>query len=340
MENISRKRRIAKEIATLHSTRPELSTTSEENLLGTSIRLVFNEDLTNKELPIVFEVLLGTNYPFGAPTVTCCTVFTYPSPSDGRDLLGHILQDWSPQHSVLSISEKLLPLIYEIERVCIEHLDVTSLGTFDLGQPLRLSTWTGKSGMDLFCGLELNKRTSEIIGKIAFVVTHSAILQLELGKYDSIGHLLRWASLKTLTSLKRVKHEEVITFRWDLQGTTHIQRINIPRTNECIALITENMQKNGIIVDKHFPQSSLIKEEEVNAQSLNAIDIKAAENTITALEARPESLTLAEIRVLMENYQKAIEFYSVNNPSEHSNLLQRLHHLLADEQVSALLTKQ
>lgn len=227
-----------------------------------------------------------------------------------------------------------------MERVCIEQLDVMGLGTFHLGRPLELSTWIDKPGMGLFYVLELNHKTSEILGKLAFVVTHSAILQLGLSKDGATGHLLRWASLKSLRSLKRIKHEEVITFVWDLNGTTNTQRVNIPRINECIALITENMQKNGIIVDKHLPRSSLIKEEEVNAQSLNAINIGNVEDAITALETSPEPLTLAEIQTLMENYQKAVEFYSVNNPSEHSNLLQRLHRLLADERVSTLLAKQ
>ena len=92
-----------------------------------------------KTYDVEFSLLISNNYPADPPRVLCNTIFTFPSTSDGRDLLPLIIRRrWVPQFTLLDVIKKLSTLVFEIESVFVHKVNLFSVGDLKLGSEFQL----------------------------------------------------------------------------------------------------------------------------------------------------------------------------------------------------------
>lgn len=106
-----------------------------------------------------------------------------------------------------------------------------------------------------------------------------------------------------------------------------------------INLISQNLKRLGGSVKRHVVQEvPKIKEEEVNASSLKKIKIKDILRAIVNLE-KETAVTMGHknVNMLIEMYQKAIEYYSALSDDRFEEYIMRLQKLFANERVLEIM---
>ena len=310
----------------MYTEHPLLTISFGECSFGVQFEVTVPPEVSTKEFEVTFLLLVSDDYPSTPPRILCDTAFTYPSLSDGRDLISLIFPiQRAVQHSLATIVNNLPRLIFEIESISIHRVNIFTVGGFTLGSLFDLEYWEGKENMRAFTCLEIDHKSSEIIGRMALVVTHVCVLQIA-SEEKGTGKLVKWASLNNLHSIKRSKSSpDAVTLQWTISEKPFVQCFNIPLSDEFIDLLMLNTTKMGIVVDRQLPKSGLIQEDEVSAKRIRDFDVSGMAKQITELENKvlgPEDLTS-----LMQHYQTAIEYYSAVNSNEYKEYLQKLHSL-------------
>ncbi|OMJ88015.1 hypothetical protein SteCoe_10175 [Stentor coeruleus] len=308
---------------------------------GVIIRIIYSKyTLHNKE--IQFDLYLEGKYPFQAPRLLCESVFSFPSVSDGRDLLGEILkQKWTPSITSADIinmipdffKNTLLPLQKELQN--------KDFGKFHLGSPYHLDIWEKKEAMGTYYSLEIDPRTGKTGKERVIVVTHTIFLQFDLNsQVPGIGYLDSWATLQSLNMIKRSRQEpDRITFEWKKIENipAYVQNYKIAQASELIDLVSRNMQKIGAIVKKNG-SSSVYNEDDVNGKAIKKMKINEILQAIEVYEDNlEEKMNIEIINSLMQLYQQAIEYFAAVSNPQYDIFLQRMHMLLSNENVLAVL---
>jgi len=294
-----------------------------------------------REEGVVFDLHLNKGFPASPPVVNCLTHFTSPSIADGRDLTRDVMNGgWGEGSSIYDVVSGLP----EFVRHCL--LDVSpmalsiEIGTFHLGQTMYLNQWASKDTLGYFSCTEVTKKGES---QRAVVVTETVILQLEPSStYVGTGTLLSWATLQSLASIKRSKlHPQRVSFAWKAikDSPEYSQTFIIEDAAACIALLTANMSRLGVLVKR---QNAIIeatlKEEEVTKRALRHIHINDVLQAIAVYEANiDEKLTLEMVNSLMGLYQKAVEYFSGVGDPRYDEFLERLHNMLSNSEIQKVL---
>ena len=281
-------------------------------------------------------------YPFQAPKLLCETVSSFPSVSDGRDLLPEILkQKWTPSITSADIIG-MIPAFYTNTLLPIQaELQNKDFGRFHLGSPYYMETWDRKEGIASYYCTECDVNNQKAPKERAIVLTHTAILMLDLNqKHPGIGYLVSWATLPSLSTIKRSRSvPERITFEWKQieENQAYSQQFRIPQANEFIDLLSRNMKRIGAVI-KRQGISSLFSEDEVTGKVIKSMDINEILAAIEVYEDNFErNINVQIVNSLMELYQQAIEYFAAVSNSQYGIFLQRMHMLLANETVMNLL---
>ncbi|OMJ69621.1 hypothetical protein SteCoe_32600 [Stentor coeruleus] len=308
---------------------------------GVIIKVIYSKyTIHNKE--IQFDLYLEGKYPFQAPRLLCESVFSFPSVSDGRDLLGEILkQKWTPSITSADIINMIPDFFKNILLPLQKDLQYKDFGKFHLGNPYHLEIWGKKESMGTYYSLEINPKTGKTGKERIVVVTHTVFLQFDLNnQFPGIGHLDSWATLQSLNTIKRSRQEpDKITFEWKQIGDSpaYSQHYKIAQASELIDLVSRNMQKIGAIVKKNG-LSSVYNEDDVNGKAIKKMKINEILQAIEVYEDNlEEKINIEIINSLMQLYQQAIEYFAAVSNPQYDIFLQRMHMLLANESVLEVL---
>ena len=97
------------------------------------------------------------------------------------------------------------------------------------------------------------------------------------------------------------------------------------------------MQKIGAII-KRQGKNTIFNEDEVTGKSIKMMNINEILQAIEVYEDNFENkISLGMVNSLLELYQQAIEYFAAVSDSKHGIFLQRMHILLENENVLALL---
>ena len=305
------------------------------------VRIIFLPNhLGPKE--VHFDLYLEGKYPFQSPKLYCESVDSFPSVSDGRDLIEELLQSrWSPSITCSDIINK----IPEFYSSCIlpnqEILFSINFGKYHLGSPYLLDLWYKKEGMNSYYCTENDLNNWKFVKERMIVVTHTTILIFELNtQIIDVGYLLSWATIQSLGSIKRAMSEpDRLTFEWKKIGDSEAlsQQFKVPQASEMIELISRNM-KRIIALSKERESRQVFSEEDVTGKLIKNTKIADVLETIKDLENELEvRLRLHGINQLMELYQHVIEYYTATDSLEFQVYLKKLHYLLSDEKIAAVL---
>ena len=157
---------------------------------------------------IKLEVHLEGKFPFQPPRILLSTTTSFPSLSDGRNLLANIIKKpWAEDITVLEIAN-LFPSFFT------ENHHNPGIGNFSFGQCISLNFWENREGMKTFLCQEIDPQNQKFSRERVLVLSHSMILQLEMNpQYPGLGHLICYASLSTIITVKVSKSDnEKVTF--------------------------------------------------------------------------------------------------------------------------------
>ncbi|CAG9335565.1 unnamed protein product [Blepharisma stoltei] len=287
---------------------------------------------------IVFEIHLEGKYPYQPPKILCETIFSYPSISDGRDLLAEILEtSWSPKVKISDLIKKIPKFVEKLSKTNIlRHLNI---GKFHLGHPMHLTSWALKENMAYFICHEIDLKLPIIKHERIIVITHTRILILSVSKdFLGVGHLISWASLDSIYTIIRSRSQEnkvVIQWKKVARERQISQQFLIDQASEFVTLVCSNIRKLGDLYNKNLENE--LESDEIN---LNEGNSKILEE-ISKYESMFESINKIEtVDSLMVLYQKAIEYYSLKDEAMYQKLIQRMHLFLSKKNIMKMFEKR
>ena len=204
-----------------------------------------------------------------------------------------------------------------------------------------LDLWYKKDGMNSYYCTENDLNNLKFVKERMIVVTHTVILIFELNtQVIDVGYLLSWATIQSLGSIKRAMNEpDRLTFEWKKIGDNQpfSQQFKVPQASEMIELISRNIKKIAAL-SKERENRKVFSEEDVTGKVIKNIKIVEVLSDIKGLENDLEvNLSLNGVNKLMELYQHAIEYFTATDNLEFQVYLKKLHSLLCDEKVAAVL---
>lgn len=284
--------------------------------------------------PVDFEILLPHRYPTHAPILTCKTHFVRPSVADGRDLLDEVIE-WS---DALTLAEWLPKLPGLVTKALTR--DPVYLGKFNLKAPFMLDAWTHPD-MQVFEGAELDSHDVRYSRHRRLVLTHSYLLILDhFSEHPQVAHLVGYATLPSLLNVRSLKSEPdkiVLNWRQTELESGFSQTFKLKKAEQFMELLQKNMKALGVTARKQQTEMTL-REDEVSLRRLESFDILSVLHAIEIREADiDDDYSVPLINELMNLYQRAIEYYSGVGDPQFDVYLKRMHNLLNNTHVLALL---
>ena len=183
---------------------------------------------------IGFRIDLPANYPLNAPWISCCTISSFPSISDGRDLLSEILLcDWSP---IVSLYE----IITKIPAFLAKYSLNSQIGKFHLCIPIDTNIWQNNFDIGSFSCLEIDLITNNTHERL-IIITHSVLLILQIYPfYINIGHIVFYKGLEFIETIRiHTSDSEIVAIEWkDRIGQFQIFRVY--NAENMVRLIKQN----------------------------------------------------------------------------------------------------
>ena len=323
------------------STLPSIKIFPRKAPFGLIIRIIFipNQQISSE---LHFDLYLEGKYPFQSPKLMCESVCSFPSVSDGRDLIEELLSTrWSPSITCADIVSMIPKFYLETIRKHESELFNKNFGKFHLGAPYLLDLWHDKSHMGSFYCTEHDLNSLKFIKERTIVVTHTMILIFELNtQIIDVGYLISWATLQSINTIKRTINEpESLTFEWKKIGESqaYAQYFKVPQASQLIELISGNM-KRIMRLNQELADKFVFKEEEVTGKAIKNMKIGEILEEIGLIERHlDKNLTIKIVNHLMELYQHVIEYFTAFGDMQFQVYLKKMHELLSNDKVTAVL---
>jgi len=302
-------------------------------------------ELKHTTLPIIFEILMDQNFPFNAPKLYPKTNFYKTTIADGRDFILDVIQrNWNPAILVKDIINLLPKFIKKLEELPNPEKSQL-LGEFHLGSVFALEDYFLLPNSSVFPGEEIiQERNDAVIQKI-FVVVESFFLTFEpADKTKNTIKLTGWAHVQSIANVKKSKENAkkiVITWINKSSKSGVIQNTYlVDEAQGLLEILVRSSQKYGVRVSK-AQQKRDLSLAEVTIKSYEEINIEELLDNITYLESQLDTqITIGSVNLLMNLYQKAVEYFSAFNDPAFEDFMMRLHGLLQRHDVQAVLSSQ
>ena len=338
-------KRLEKELAMLKDTEEGIQAESMQTHFGYCIEATISHARIQSEdvnADIVYQIFVEGKFPFQAPKILVKTSFTNPSISDGRDLLPTILKtQWNPSITMIDLINNL-PKFTDDCIALVGANEIFDLGIFHLGHPMAYAVWDDKPNMAKFACIEIDSVNPKTSYERIVIVTQLVIIQLDRCESPDHGVLISWATLQSLSNIKRSRLEaDRLTFEWKDMGEnpSYVQYFKMAEANQCIELISHNLKTLEQIVNSRQSSAIRINEEEVSAGSVRKTNIEEVMVAVDRLEREVRNkVTIDGVGQLMQAYQQGIEYYGAIGDERFDQLLKRMHATLQNEEISAALS--
>ncbi|OMJ84603.1 hypothetical protein SteCoe_14277 [Stentor coeruleus] len=287
----------------------------DSSFIGCSVMIIYTETK--------FVLFLPNSYPERPPYLSSESVTFFPSLADGRDLLPWVLDTpWSPSVSLFEIVTSIPKFISKIK----QNVDI---GAFYLGYPMSFSTWQGKEDMNCFSANELDLKNPKNLIERTICISHSYLVILQINPHIcGVGNIVLFSRLSMIKAIKTHKSDpEIITINFrDSPNEHYIFRV--PKADDLILLIKTN---TNILKNFDFEIQNKPTEERLTQIPIYEIlrTVKSAESFLAKSYNNPT------FKIIMEHYQKAIEFYSAANDPRYNVFLRKLQTLLSDSRTNS-----
>ena len=264
-----------------------------------------------------FQVTLSKSYPSTPPTLSCNTVLSFPSLSDGRDLLPHILlSQWSP-------STSLYELLTSLPRFLQSHSLCEDIGQFHLSMPIHLSTWRDKPDMTYFFCMEIDLTNPDYLQERIIVVTHTYLIILQVYPIlVDVGCIVAYGRLRDIKSIRvEGADREIVALEWNGRDNKHMV-FRVREANEMIEIVKINFNLLRALgnIENILQENQRLKRMRIYEM------LRQVEEFETQLhkEYDPELL-----KRVVNVIQDVVEYYSAAEDKRYVKYLNKVHELFS-----------
>lgn len=296
--------------------------------------------LTSTDITIGIEFLLNIqhNFPFNPPRLYCLTPFSFPSFSDGRDMLEGVLNNtWTNRITLIEIIN-LIPkfIINYIES--LKKNEINLIGNYyldakyDLGLLESLPVYFEKVKEKIqMAGKELEITRYIMISDIFFLLFDNNNI-IDIWNRNTVK-LAFWANLKALKTIKKIVNGDACELIWrSKKDNNYYMKLKTERTQFITELIMKNL--------KHFGINYTITKTILGPKTgvIPAIDIEMVEKQVIEIEEKIVSDKSSEqLLFLMTLYEKAIEYYSATNNPRYQLFTKKIQEIMVQPEYNQLL---
>ena len=298
-----------------------------------------------------FVLLLKPTYPNTPPLLYCITRFCVPELCDGRDFLEDALQmKWDPQSCFLKLIISQIPSF--IERYLSYYNNNNGVGNrkmfgkyyLDSIYELTIIKYIPYLYFDVISEVVGNDGTNINLEDRKMLITDNFVLLFcnkSLYELDQL-RLIFIGPITSLIHIRQLIKDGIVLLKWMVRGK-EIANNNIfqmelrtPDGDYIVDTLIDNLSKRSIQFKVTNKIGSNIKRE----GSVPMIEINLVEEEIKHLESKinnKEDITKESISVLVNLYEKAIQYYSALNDMRFEIYIKKLHNIYSNNEYTSLL---
>ncbi len=302
---------------------------------------------------IRFALLLKPDYPKIPPLLYCLTRFCLPELCDGRDFLEDTLQmKWDSQNCFLKLIISQIPSFVDRYLLYYSNNNNNQIG---------IRKMFGKYYLDSIYELSIIKYIpylyfdviSEVVGNDGvnmnledrkLLLTDNFVLLFYNKSLYELDQL-RLVFIGPITSLIHIRQfiqDGIVLLKWMVRGknvgSNNIFQMELrtPDGDYIVDTLIENLSKRSI----QFKVTNKIGDNIKREGSVPMIEINLVEEEIKHLENKinsKEDVTKESISVLVNLYEKAIQYYSALNDMRFEIYIKKLHDIYSNNEYTSLL---
>jgi ubiquitin-protein ligase len=293
-----------------------------------------------------FLIYIQKNYPINPPRLYCLTDFPNLNISELRDLLEDVIKQPFHKEITLLTIINLLPQFLSDYFLSLQNNPTLQIGKFYLDDIYNIEI-IKKIKKKYFkeVSQELAMYGKTIYEELRFLlITNNfffLFINMGLGIIN-IGNmkLAYWAHINSLDTIRHTKGSNTSEYIWKLKKKRFFTIIlkTYPvfekETDKIVDLLIENLKNCGIVY------SITNKNLGPKTGQLPPIEINIVEDEINKLEIKiknPETLNQENLKILMNLYEKAVQYYSAINDNRFEGYMKKIQGLMSDQKYLSLL---
>ena len=304
---------------------------------------------------IRFVLLLKPTYPETPPRLYCITRFCEPELCDARDLLEDTLQmKWDPQKCFLKLIISQLPsLIRRYLIMTSNYSNENELGTkrkmfgkyyLDSIYELTIIKYIPYLYFDVISEVISSDEKSMNLEDRKILITDNFLLLFcnkSLYELDQL-QLIFVGPITSLTYIRQFIKDGLVLLKWFVKGkgvgnyNTFTMQLRTPDGNYIVDTLIDNLSKQKI----KFKVTNKKDGNIVREGTAPRVEISLVEEEIKHLEDKinnREDISKESISVLINLYEKAIQYYSAMNNKKFEEYIKRIQSIYSNNEYTSLL---
>jgi hypothetical protein len=304
---------------------------------------------------IRFVLLLKPTYPETPPRLYCITRFCEPELCDARDLLEDTLQmKWDPQKCFLKLIISQLPsLIRRYLIMTSNYGNENELGTkrkmfgkyyLDSIYELTIIKYIPYLYFDVISEVISSDEKSMNLEDRKILITDNFLLLFcnkSLYELDQL-QLIFVGPITSLTYIRQFIKDGLVLLKWFVKGkgvgnyNTFTMQLRTPDGNYIVDTLIDNLSKQKI----KFKVTNKKDGNIVREGTAPRVEISLVEEEIKHLEDKinnREDISKESISVLINLYEKAIQYYSAMNNKKFEEYIKRIQSIYSNNEYTSLL---
>ena len=329
-------------------------TSSNEVLIAITI----NKSLINfqqEPLDIIrFLLQLKPSYPDTPPILYCISRFCLPELCDGRDFLEDTLQmKWDKNNCFLkliisqipSFVQRYLNYIYGFNNINNIIIKRKMFGKYYLdgiyeNSILKYIPYLYFESISEIVSIEGKKMNCEdrkilITDNFLLLFCNKSLYEIDKLKLIFVG------PITSLLYIRQFYKDEIVLLKWiikgkGLQNSNYTQQFKTEDGDYIVDTLIDNLSKKSI----NFKVTNKVNGNIKREGTVPLVEINLVEEEIKNLENKiknKESMTKESISILINLYEKAIQYYSALNDKKFEIYIKKIHDIYSNNEYTSLL---
>jgi len=304
---------------------------------------------------IRFVLLLKPTYPETPPRLYCITRFCEPELCDARDLLEDTLQmKWDPQKCFLKLIISQLPsLIRRYLIMTSNYNNENEMGAkrkmfgkyyLDSIYDLTIIKYIPYLYFDVISEVTSSDEKSMNLEDRKILITDNFLLLFcnkSLYELDQL-QLIFVGPITSLTYIRQFIKDGIVLLKWFVKGkgagnySTFTMQLRTPDGNYIVDTLIDNLSKQKI----KFKVTNKKDGNIVREGAVPRVEISLVEEEIKHLEDKinkKEDISKESISVLINLYEKAIQYYSAMNDKKFEEYIKKIQNIYSNNEYTSLL---
>ena len=322
------------------------------------IAITINKSLINfqqEPLDIIrFLLQLKPSYPNTPPILYCISRFCLPELCDGRDFLEDTLQmKWDKNNCFLkliisqipSFVQRYLNYIYGFNNINNIIIKRKMFGKYYLdgiyeNSILKYIPYLYFESISEIVSIEGKKMNCEdrkilITDNFLLLFCYKSLYEIDKLKLIFVG------PITSLLYIRQFYKDEIVLLKWiikgkGLQNSNYTQQFKTEDGDYIVDTLIDNLSKKSI----NFKVTNKVNGNIKREGTVPLVEINLVEEEIKNLENKiknKESMTKESISILINLYEKAIQYYSALNDKKFEIYIKKIHDIYSNNEYTSLL---